>query len=90
MHAMRACYIFCGSFSCLSHCCGRQLLNSRAIRTRDPPVDRSTARYFRKMTSGPAGGKYEPVTSDPPCSFCTPDLPSRPAKHRVVCKRWVA
>jgi vacuolar protein-sorting-associated protein 4 len=50
-----------------------------------------TARYFRKTGSSAAaaaggGGTYLPVEADPPCSSCTPDLPSRPAPRRVPCR----
>lgn len=41
-----------------------------------------TARYWRKGTDG----KYTPVEDDPPCSYCTPDLASRPAPHKVPCR----
>jgi vacuolar protein-sorting-associated protein 4 len=41
------------------------------------------ARYFRRTPEG----KMTPVVADPPCSYCTPDLSSRPAPHRVPCAR---
>ncbi len=49
------------------------------------PVRKSrVARYFYPVAGQP--GKYSPTIADPPCSYCTPDLSSRPAPHRVACR----
>jgi vacuolar protein-sorting-associated protein 4 len=40
------------------------------------------ARYFRRTPDA----KLTPVEADPPCSYCTPDLPSRPAPRKVPCR----
>ena len=41
-----------------------------------------TAKYFVQRKDN----KLMPVMQDPPCSYCVPDLASKPAPHKVVCR----